>query len=113
LQNNACAQPPICLQLPTPISRKKSYAEVVPFLWFDHQAEEAANFYTSLFKNCKILVITRYDGESAEASGRPAVSIGQHASQANTRVILSEAKNPRKVHSEIGACRLSLLHSRC
>jgi len=34
--------------------------KITPFLWFDHQAEEAANFYTSVFKNSKILNISRY-----------------------------------------------------
>ncbi len=33
--------------------------KISTFLWFDHQAEEAANFYVSLFKNSKILSITR------------------------------------------------------
>src|SRR5262245_28444174 len=33
--------------------------KIKPFLWFDHQAEEAANFYTSIFKNSKIGAITR------------------------------------------------------
>ena len=33
--------------------------KVTPFLWFDTQAEEAANFYTSIFENSKILKITR------------------------------------------------------
>ena len=28
--------------------------KITPFLWFDHQAEEAAQFYTSIFKNSKI-----------------------------------------------------------
>jgi predicted 3-demethylubiquinone-9 3-methyltransferase (glyoxalase superfamily) len=32
----------------------------VPFLWFDHQAEEAMLFYTSIFKNSKIGNVTRY-----------------------------------------------------
>src|SRR5690348_13961455 len=36
---------------------------IIPFLWFDHQAEEAANFYVSIFKNSKVNAITRY-GES-------------------------------------------------
>ena len=27
--------------------------KITPFLWFDNQAEEAANFYVSLFKNSK------------------------------------------------------------
>ena len=34
--------------------------KITPFLWFDHQAEEAANFYVSVFKNSKILDISRY-----------------------------------------------------
>jgi predicted 3-demethylubiquinone-9 3-methyltransferase (glyoxalase superfamily) len=37
---------------------------ITPFLWFDHQAEEAANFYISLFKDSKIVSISRY-GEGA------------------------------------------------
>jgi len=34
--------------------------KIVTFLWFDHQAEEAANFYVSLFKNSKIVNVSRY-----------------------------------------------------
>ncbi len=34
--------------------------KITPFLWFDHQAEEAAKFYVSLFKNSKVLSVTRY-----------------------------------------------------
>lgn len=33
---------------------------ITPFLWFDTQAEEAARFYVSIFKNSKIHTITRY-----------------------------------------------------
>lgn len=33
---------------------------ISPFLWFDSQAEEAAKFYTSIFKNSRIRSITRY-----------------------------------------------------
>jgi len=44
--------------------------KITPFLWFDHQAEEAANFYVSLFKNSKIVSITR----SGEAGPGPAGS---------------------------------------
>lgn len=32
---------------------------ISPYLWFDHQAEEAANFYTSIFKNSRITGVTR------------------------------------------------------
>src|SRR5712691_884858 len=34
--------------------------KITPFLWFDNNAEEAAQFYTSVFKNSKILSISRY-----------------------------------------------------
>jgi len=34
--------------------------KITPFLWFDGKAEEAANFYTSIFKNSKVLNIARY-----------------------------------------------------
>ena len=40
-------------------------------LWFDGQAEEAANFYTSIFKNSKILDVVRYTENSSKASGQP------------------------------------------
>ena len=32
---------------------------IAPFLWFDHQAEEAMNFYVSIFKNSKVISIAR------------------------------------------------------
>jgi len=34
--------------------------KITPFLWFDNNAEEAANFYVSVFKNSKILSVSRY-----------------------------------------------------
>jgi predicted 3-demethylubiquinone-9 3-methyltransferase (glyoxalase superfamily) len=34
--------------------------KITPFLWFDAQAEEAANFYVSIFKNSKIETVSRY-----------------------------------------------------
>ena len=36
---------------------------ITPFFWFDNQAEEAANFYVSIFKNSKIEEMTHYTGE--------------------------------------------------
>ena len=36
---------------------------ITPFLWFDNQAKEAANFYVSVFKNSKVKQITHYTGE--------------------------------------------------
>jgi len=42
--------------------------KITPFLWFDTQAEEAANFYVSLFPNSKITSLSRYP----EGGPRPA-----------------------------------------
>jgi predicted 3-demethylubiquinone-9 3-methyltransferase (glyoxalase superfamily) len=36
-------------------------SKITPFLWFDTQAEEAANFYVSIVKNSKVGKIARYD----------------------------------------------------
>ena len=48
---------------------------ITPFLWFDQQAEEAANFYVSIFKDSRIQGVTRYDEEGAKAAGRPKGSV--------------------------------------
>jgi predicted 3-demethylubiquinone-9 3-methyltransferase (glyoxalase superfamily) len=40
-----------------------------PFLWFDNQAEEAVNFYTSVFKNSTIGTISRYGDEGPGPAG--------------------------------------------
>jgi predicted 3-demethylubiquinone-9 3-methyltransferase (glyoxalase superfamily) len=49
--------------------------KVTPCLWFDDNAEEAVNFYVSLFKNSKIKNIAHYREAGAEASGRPKGSV--------------------------------------
>ena len=36
---------------------------ITPFLWFDSQAEEAMNFYISIFKNGKVLSVSRANGK--------------------------------------------------
>lgn len=48
---------------------------ITPCLWFDNQAEEAARFYTGIFKNSKIGKISRYTEAGREAHGRPAGSV--------------------------------------
>ena len=45
--------------------------KIHPCLWFDGNAEEAARFYTSIFKHSKIGTISRYSEDAAKASGRP------------------------------------------
>jgi predicted 3-demethylubiquinone-9 3-methyltransferase (glyoxalase superfamily) len=49
--------------------------KITPCLWFDDQAEEAAKFYVSIFKNSKVKSITRYGEAGARASGRPKGSV--------------------------------------
>ena len=51
--------------------------KITPFLWFDDEAEEAAKFYTSIFRNSKVGRILRYGEEAAKTSqsGRPAGSV--------------------------------------
>lgn len=48
---------------------------ISPFLWFDNNAEEAAKFYTTVFKNSKIKRITRYTKEGYEIHGKEAGSV--------------------------------------
>jgi predicted 3-demethylubiquinone-9 3-methyltransferase (glyoxalase superfamily) len=49
--------------------------KITPFLWFDNQAEEAVKFYTSLFKNSKIIKISRYGEAEQRVSGKPVGSV--------------------------------------
>jgi predicted 3-demethylubiquinone-9 3-methyltransferase (glyoxalase superfamily) len=53
----------------------KTAQKITTFLWFDSQAEEAASFYVSIFKNSRIVGVTRYDDESSKAAGRPQGSV--------------------------------------
>lgn len=49
--------------------------KIVTHLWFNDQAEAAANFYVSLFKNSRIKAISRYPKSAEAVSGRPAGSV--------------------------------------
>ncbi|MEJ2196155.1 MAG: VOC family protein [Ignavibacteriaceae bacterium] len=49
--------------------------KITPFLWFDYNAEEAVNFYTSVFGNSKIGTFVRYDEAGAAAAKRPVGSV--------------------------------------
>jgi predicted 3-demethylubiquinone-9 3-methyltransferase (glyoxalase superfamily) len=49
--------------------------KIVPNLWFDSEAEEAARFYVSIFKSSKINSISRYGKEGFEIHGKPAGSV--------------------------------------
>ncbi len=47
-----------------------STQKITPFLWYDGQAEEAVNLYTSLFKDSKIVSIARYGDEFPGMKGK-------------------------------------------
>jgi len=44
--------------------------KINPFLWFDSEAEDAANFYTSIFRNSRIVNVSRYGDAGPGGKGR-------------------------------------------
>lgn len=49
--------------------------KITPFLWFNDEAEKAVKFYTGIFKNSRVLKISRYGEFGEKAAGRPAGSV--------------------------------------
>lgn len=49
--------------------------KITPFLWFEKGAEEAVDFYVSVFKNAKVLKTTHYDEAGAKVSGQSQGSV--------------------------------------
>ena len=49
--------------------------KIAPCLWFDSEAEQAANFYVTVFKNSKINLVSRYGNEGTEIHGREPGSV--------------------------------------
>lgn len=49
--------------------------KIIPCLWFDDKAEEAATFYTSIFNNSKVGNVTRYGKEGYEIHRREAGTV--------------------------------------
>lgn len=45
--------------------------KITPFLWFDNQAQEAMNFYLSIFKNSKVISVAPYEEEDPEVRETP------------------------------------------
>jgi len=54
---------------------KMSAKTIMPCLWFDTQAEAAANHYASIFKNSKVGKISRYGNEGKDIHGKAAGSV--------------------------------------
>ena len=49
--------------------------KITPCLWFDDEAEEAATFYTGIFRNSKVLNVSRYGEAGHEIHGKPAGTV--------------------------------------
>ena len=49
--------------------------KITPCLWFDHEAEDAAHFYTAIFEDSKIVAVSRYPEVGQEVHGKPAGSV--------------------------------------
>jgi predicted 3-demethylubiquinone-9 3-methyltransferase (glyoxalase superfamily) len=52
-----------------------SIQKITPCLWFDDQAEEAVEFYTAIFRNSRIVSVTRYGRAGHEIHGKPTGSV--------------------------------------
>jgi predicted 3-demethylubiquinone-9 3-methyltransferase (glyoxalase superfamily) len=60
-----------CAAIQLEHERENTMQPITPCLWFDHQAEEAAEFYTSIFRNATIGRIARYGTAGREVHGQP------------------------------------------
>lgn len=74
--------------------------KITPFLWFDNKAEEAVNFYVSIFKNSSIGTVTRYSEAAAAASGQPAGSVMTMAFKLNGQDFVALNGGPHFKFSE-------------
>ena len=76
--------------------------KITPFLWFDGKAEEAMNFYISIFKNSKILSVTRY-GEAGPGP-KGTVMTAKFAAQ-RTRICRPKRRPAIYLHGSHIVCR--------
>jgi predicted 3-demethylubiquinone-9 3-methyltransferase (glyoxalase superfamily) len=53
---------------------QKITPKITPFLWFDDKAEEAANFYVSIFKNSKVISVDRFGKDERSPGGNVIVA---------------------------------------
>jgi predicted 3-demethylubiquinone-9 3-methyltransferase (glyoxalase superfamily) len=51
------------------------FQKITPCLWFDHEAEQAAEFYCAIFPNSRIVQVSRYGEAGHEHHGKPAGSV--------------------------------------
>ena len=76
------------------------FQRITPFLWFDHEAEEAAKLYVSLFENSRITHVARYTKEVAQAAGRKAGDVMTVAFELDGQSFTAINGGPIFKHSE-------------
>ena len=60
---------------PLSATKDTQIQKITPFLWFDTEAMDAADFYASVFKNARVKTSTRYSAEAAAGTGMPKGSV--------------------------------------
>ena len=84
---------------------------ITPCLWFDHQGEAAAKFYTSIFKNSKITQITRYTESGQEFHGYKSLvldNVTQDPSMMREMLANNVFESVGIPYSQIAPCRLTV-----
>ena len=76
------------------------FQRITPFLWFDGQAEEAVDHYTSTFENSHIVTKTHYSKDGAKASGQPEGSVMTIAFQLDAQDFVAINGGPHFKFSE-------------
>jgi predicted 3-demethylubiquinone-9 3-methyltransferase (glyoxalase superfamily) len=71
----SCSMSPRSLGQPKGCTMPALTRKITPFLWFDTQAEQAAKFYTAIFRNSRINQISRYGKAGHETHGMDAGSV--------------------------------------
>jgi predicted 3-demethylubiquinone-9 3-methyltransferase (glyoxalase superfamily) len=74
---------------------KVAARKITPCLWFDTQAEEAAQFYVSIFKKSKINAISRYPKAGQEIHGKPPGSVMTVAFEIDGQVFVALNGGPQ------------------
>ncbi len=85
-------------------------ASITPFLWFTGQAEEAAEFYTSIFKNSKITDVTHY-GEAGPAPAGTVMTVEFELDGQPFMAINGPSDNPASPSDDFSQGKIALFVS--
>ena len=80
---------------------------ITPFLWFNDQAEEAANFYVSIFKNSKITDVSRY-GEAGPAKAGTVMTVDFELDGQPFMAINGPSNDPQRPRDDFAQGKIAL-----